>query len=803
MRRFGDEARALDARLGTMPPAEAALAVVDLMARVLVDASRTCCQVDESEIELLFDVLFIASVWLDQKLSTADKTKRTADRVKRRGGVGSRLWNELSPDEQALLVGELSPDELIGSGVADTLADWLTKIREAITNAIDGVAQWVNDTVDHVTSGIADAVGNATDSLVGMWDRVTDSVAEFFTNLGVWFDDLLSRLGAAIETAVDSIADAVAGMVESATEFIGAAIDAVVEFIGDAIDTIKSTAESLYAGAVELADRIAESFQSLIDATVGAAGDAFAALAETVGDIPKTLRELSEGAAKSIEELIGRPLADLPGAIPDAIANMLRGAIEGDEKSLDDAVRLATLGETHVATTREQFRDLFTKTLPTSPVLRFAANMFLGIFVLMKIGGGIADAQAQIILQEYALSTPFQLLAPADAIRAERFNLLDRRELTETIRKQGYSEADAGRMIAAAEVLPEAGEMLSWWLRGLMTDKELDDALLKHGIGAANISRLRDAAFFIPPPQDLITMAVREAFTPETAEKFGQYEDFPPEFAAHAKTQGISEEWARRYWAAHWGLPSPMQGFEMLHRRVIDKPTLEMLLKALDVMPFWRDKLIAISYNPITRVDIRRMHALGVLDDEGVRNAFMDIGYSPENADKLLQFTKKLNDPKIAPDDTELDTLTRSQVLNFYDDGVLDRGRAQSLMAALGVPTETIKLHLDAVDLADERRERAAEIGLIIERAKAGAIDFDEAQDELNALGLEEREKTKALTQLMRAEKSKTRQPSRDELKTFFAAGLLQKDELRRELSRLGYARRWVDLYIELWTQPA
>ena len=83
---------------------------------------------------------------------------------------------------------------------------------------------------------------------------------------------------------------------------------------------------------------------------------------------------------------------------------------------------------------------------------------------------------------------------------------------------------------------------------------------------------------------------------------------------------GLPEEQARNYWAAHWELPSAQMGYAMFQRRIIDHETLVMLLKSLDIMPFWRDKLIEMSYNPLTRVDVRRMYGLGVLSEEEVYN---------------------------------------------------------------------------------------------------------------------------------------------------------------------------------------
>jgi len=94
----------------------------------------------------------------------------------------------------------------------------------------------------------------------------------------------------------------------------------------------------------------------------------------------------------------------------------------------------------------------------------------------------------------------------------------------------------------------------------------------------------------IPPISDMIRFAVREVYSPDVRARFGQDDDYPEAFTAKAALHGLSEEDAKAYWAAHWELPSTEQGFRMFHRSLIDKPTLELLLRAKDIMPFWRDK---------------------------------------------------------------------------------------------------------------------------------------------------------------------------------------------------------------------
>ncbi|GAJ02949.1 unnamed protein product, partial [marine sediment metagenome] len=142
--------------------------------------------------------------------------------------------------------------------------------------------------------------------------------------------------------------------------------------------------------------------------------------------------------------------------------------------------------------------------------------------------------------------------------------------------------------------------------------------------------------------------------------------------------------WAERYWAAHWSLPSPQQGFEMLHRGVIGFDDLNMLLRALDVMPFWRDKLVEIAYRPLSRVDVRRMFKLGVLDVKGVRKAYTDIGYNPYNADLMTEFT--IEYVKEAPK-----KISTTDALSAYKNHLIEVGELRNMLTDAGIQAEDIE----------------------------------------------------------------------------------------------------------------
>ena len=220
---------------------------------------------------------------------------------------------------------------------------------------------------------------------------------------------------------------------------------------------------------------------------------------------------------------------------------------------------------------------------------------------------------------------------------------------------------------------PASIDLIAYHLRQENKLANLNTDLRKIGIHKDYFDVYNTLAYQIPPVADIITMAVREAFTPSIAERFGQYEDFPPEFERYAAMKGLDSEWAKRYWAAHWALPSAQQGFEMLHRGVIGEDELDLLLRAQDVMPFWRDKLTAIAYRPLTRVDVRRMYREGVLDEAEVVSAYLDAGYSEENAERMALFT-------VRQTLTTLSKFSSGDIVKAFTNRMISRSEAMSLL---------------------------------------------------------------------------------------------------------------------------
>lgn len=678
------------------------------------------------------------------------------------------------------------------------VGDIFLKIQGFIETTITQILQFVDEVLSDVIAGISTLVDNAvnfiqslTRDVVGFIEELVSDAADFFIRL---FDDIST----ALSEIVDQVTTIFSDLFDTVVTNIESFVDDVKLFLGDLFNLVSQGVSAILAEGQEVVDSIERAITEFIDEVVNGVGGALRDLLDTISNLPGEIADLATRMVDSARENIGDPITGLPLKVIETIMETISGEPLADIDRSELNALNAIFGTSPVPRSPELFREGIERSMPSNPLLKGIVVAILTPLMLVQLMSGIASANSQIVLQEHALENPYRLLEPPDLARAAHFNALSREDAATDFRKHGFTQSDAEVMLRIAETIAPEAEQLVWWLRGISTDEEFVTALSAQGWSLESIEKLKLSAFFIPPVQDLITMAVREVFTPEIAERFGQFEDFPQAFVENALKQGVSEEWARNYWAAHWALPSVQMGFEMLHRRVITKEDLDLLLRATDVMPFWRDKLIAISFAPLTRVDIRRMHKLDVLSNDEVLSAYQDIGYNEANAQRLLDFTIQLNKPAEAQDDTDLSALTRTNIINLFEDGVLTRTDADQLLLDLGISRDAATLFLDASELELQRKERKDEIELILDQAQTGVLTFEEAQDNLNGLGLETLEIALALAELNKREARRTKQPSRGDLDKMFKAGLITDEEYLDNVRRLGFTTFWATKYLAL-----
>lgn len=343
-------------------------------------------------------------------------------------------------------------------------------------------------------------------------------------------------------------------------------------------------------------------------------------------------------------------------------------------------------------------------------------------YITAQMGWTINDRD---YLRELAYSYPNAMLF----VQGDLLQGIDDDTILRDISRADIHPNHAQTYLDAVLTKPSSTDIIAFELRQGNDLANLDAQLRKIGIHPEFWPVYRTLAYQIPPVADIITMAVREAFSPEIAARFGQYEDFPKPLETFANMKGLSPEWAQRYWAAHWSLPSVLQGFEMLHRGVISETDLHLLLRAQDVMPFWRDKLTKIAYRRLTRVDIRRMYRTGVLTEQEVYEAYLEHGYNDRDAQRMTEFT-------VVQTLQSLSKFTSSDIVKAFTQRMISKSDAMSLLQTIGIKTEDANYIVATAEYKRQWQFVDEQIAAIKNLYKKHVYDENMAISKLNQLDL-------------------------------------------------------------------
>lgn len=438
-------------------------------------------------------------------------------------------------------------------------------------------------------------------------------------------------------------------------------------------------------------------------------------------DLPEPLREFF-GALREPEHeggaaIIGGLASQAGGAV---MGNVLSTMLAKVNYHLMRLMRPALLGTDELV--RMYRRELLTRE---------------EVFYWLSLHGFEDEAiEAMLLLTQPRLSVQ-------EVVRLYWREGIDSAEMRTRLEHYGYEGTEIAALLHTAEQYPGTRDLMTAHFRGELTRPQVRLKLQAQGFLIEDIHALMAIAKPLPGPTDLIRMGVREAWRDDIAARWDYDEDFPQPMADAMSLHGFDPEWATRFWRAHWTLPSVQMGYEMMHRDIIDPDELRMLLRVSDIPKYWREQLIKMSYRTLTRVDVRRMYGLGVLDRAGVKRSYLDQGYNEENAEAMTEFTVLYE----APDEYDLLGRYKTQVVNLVIDafqkGMLDRAEATTQLMALDYEREESELRLElaawqkeVATTPDFAADYEKDVRTIIERSYSRRlIGREEAVSMLGALG--------------------------------------------------------------------
>ncbi len=769
-----------------------------------------------------YSVGVVNDIWEDIKNELAKLVKPIVDGVTQGinnliQGVKDFINDKISPIVNNVVTGVTNIINSVSSGISDainglvngiksainSIGDWINGAIDSIRSAIDSVGNWIRTTVNSISDWVVNAVNTAVDAVASWIGGVVASVGE-------WLSDTYNRIKDSVVNAVNNIGQWVTDTYNN----IKAAIERVVQTLVNAYEAAKKTVEDKIQDIINWAIGVKDSIVKWWWQTLTNIGAWFAReVMPRWATVVKGAQDLI-GIGKVVWEAVGS--GDYQKAF-DVIDQLFHGiGLPAPMASLNGIV---------------------------SAIAYFWETVHLK-FVPMEVA---AQKQAVISLGLDPISL--------DAAAAAYFKgAMSEAEYLKNAALGGVAASRAKGQLEASRALPTPGQVQDAFLRGEINLQEHDRLLSSYGFTKDNIDLIKALYLLIPGPSDLIRMAVREAFTPDIAEKFGQYQDFPQAFGDWGAKIGLSKDWASRYWAAHWDLPSATMGFEMLHRGVISNEELTLLLRALDVMPYWRERLIKISYNPLTRVDVRRMYAAGVIDKGQVTRAYLDLGYDQQKAEWLTDFTVRYYSPEDQTQQDEFKTMARATysqafrkhiisedeyrtfleglkyykddidllvqldsysmvqddklfdpkgwrqdylklVLQAYDRGLLHENEVRPMLIDLGYDDNEASLELSLSDYNRSLKLRNLVVEAVHDQYTTYIIDNVGMYTLLDQFNFTSEEIAKLQEEWDLERVLRTKRPSLSDLRRFYEAGLLSREQYLDELRGQGYHEKYIPMY--------
>ncbi|MBC8552959.1 MAG: hypothetical protein H8D23_25315 [Candidatus Brocadiales bacterium] len=644
----------------------------------------------------------------------------------------------------------------------------------------DATIEQVLNVVNTTNASILAQTGASIQQTEGLINEITDRINSSFDLTDESVRDVIELINDDISKIIDS---GVSG-VEEITLDVLTRFDDVQRDISDKIQNdIDSHTDSLIS---ELENR-----SNQTDEIINSFGDFALTAEERQSDL---LKELAEGPFDSL----GKVASFITDVIGFETPEQLTASVK-ENTDIWSSISIA------LSTSVNSPEDLAQVIADHKDKLGIFGEMLLSFMYVMtnvnlmtNLIGTVNLARIEKVRQNVLSEDPVNIFSLAEVGSLMAKNIIDEDWAENDSSKNGYKPEYLEAAKRANQTQLDINLLNEAYFRGKISDNDYIKTLERLGYNEKTIDTIISIRPIRPGIQDLITMSVREVFDPDMVRLFELDSDLPEQFIEEAKKNGLSEKWATRYWASHWKLPSAQQGFEMFHRNVIDNDTLKLLLRALDVSPFWRDKLEAIAYQPITRVDIRRLHALGLIDDNETNFRYQALGYSPNDANLMLEFTTALSVDSEDEGDIDVRQITNTQIKKLYLLGTIDKNAAVDSLNNNGYQIDTSRLLVDSWDMEIDIKSREDIINRMVKRAIRENLSADEVSSMFSAIDLTGAEREHLQTVIDLEQREYDSIPSKSELNKMHKELIINFDQWQDFYRKHGYSWEIISMYAKL-----
>jgi hypothetical protein len=419
------------------------------------------------------------------------------------------------------------------------------------------------------------------------------------------------------------------------------------------------------------------------------------------------------------------------------------------------------------------------------------ATIFVSIKALMSYVGMLTD-MAMVKSQQDLLSKILpSLIAPEVAVRNMYLTPNDKNALYEILHKQGYDDQQIYYLFKSGETIHEVETLKTLFLRKYVGSDYVKDEMSKAGYSVQRIDEIMKTWDLIPGVQDILWMVAKEAFEPDQVNRYSLDDEFPNDQVEWLQKSGLNIDWIKKYWIAHWQYPAPGQVLEMLHRGLISEEDVYQYYRVIEMPPYWRNMLMKISYKPLTRVDVRRMHAMQVIDDAGLIEAYMHNGYSKENAALMSKFTINYNQKG----DKEL---SKTEVENLYLKGIITYDECDTMLRDVGYSPATVSIMMRALEVKLQTAYIDEAIEAIQQNYQNNNYSYNDAEQRMGSIGIPTIKITALLAKWDLKRLKDDKKPTKEDLKAMLLEGVITVEDYEKTMYLQGYSMKYIRWYLKL-----
>lgn len=198
-----------------------------------------------------------------------------------------------------------------------------------------------------------------------------------------------------------------------------------------------------------------------------------------------------------------------------------------------------------------------------------------------------------------------------------------------------------------------------------------------------------------------------------------------------------------------------------------------------DYPAFWRQRLLALSYNVMGRTDLRRAYEIGAIDLTKLEHGYMDQGYSPGDAVTLAAFTRN----------AAIQLHARRPIANQWVNTGYDSDKLQVALERQGMRRD---MWPQVYSILRARRDIKIQqdcLKAIEKNYLVGLLTQDQVEQQIDALGITGADAFNLIKDWNCVKATRTKQDSAAQICLYFKTGLMTGADAQAALVSLGYTK--------------